>query len=79
MLNVHQFGAKVIVDEAHGLGIYGNTNNNKNVVKSRVVVYYIYTKCCRVLAAEQVEQHPALACSIHTFGRRRDVTERWLW
>jgi 8-amino-7-oxononanoate synthase len=50
MLDVaHQFGAQVIVDEAHGLGIYGPGTG--------------------VLAAERVEQHPALACSIHTFGK----------
>jgi hypothetical protein len=62
----HQFGARSAVDdEAHGLGIYGNTNNNKNDSKITVVVYYIYTKWYGVLAAEQVEQHPALACSIH--------------
>jgi hypothetical protein len=30
----------------------------RTIVKSQVVVYYIYTKWYRVLAAEQVEQHP---------------------
>jgi 8-amino-7-oxononanoate synthase len=73
MLDVaHQFGAQVIVDEAHGLGIYGNTNNNKNdssKITSSGGVLLSIPGGTGVLAAEQVEQHPALACSIHTFGK----------
>jgi len=55
-----QFGAQVVVDEAHGLGIYGipTANRNANVAGGT-----------GVLAAERVESHAALACSIHTFGK----------
>jgi 8-amino-7-oxononanoate synthase len=69
MLDVaHQFGAQVVVDEAHGLGIYGKTNNDidsRRITGSGVSI----PGGTGVLAAEQVEQHPALACSIHTFGK----------
>lgn len=65
MLDVaHQFGAQVIVDEAHGLGIYGRSNNDSG----RRITAGV-PGGTGVLAAEQVEQHPALACSIHTFGK----------
>jgi 8-amino-7-oxononanoate synthase len=75
MLDVaHQFGAQVIVDEAHGLGIYGrinnnySNNNNNNNNGSRRITGGV-PGGTGVLAAEQVERHPALACSIHTFGK----------
>lgn len=62
MLDVaHQFGAQVIVDEAHGLGIYGHER------KDRIMTGV--PGGTGVLAAEQAEGHPALACSIHTFGK----------
>ena len=72
-------GARVVVDEAHGLGVYGSTNvenlelighlggdddsSNKTVPgkKTRGGV--------GVLAALDIESHPALLCSIHTFGK----------
>jgi 8-amino-7-oxononanoate synthase len=67
MLDVaHQFSAQVIVDEAHGLGIYGRNSNDSN--DSRTTGGGVGGGT-GVLAQEQVEQHPALACSIHTFGK----------
>jgi 8-amino-7-oxononanoate synthase len=50
------FGAEVIVDEAHGLGAYGASDGKK-------------LPGTGVVATEQVEDHPALLCSIHTFGK----------
>ena len=77
----YKMGAGVMVDEAHGLGVYGKTNvqdlqltmnksitaldgsgidnHNKNSVKGGT----------GVLAALDIENHPALFCSIHTFGK----------
>lgn len=45
-----RFKACVIVDEAHGLGVFGNTGMG-------------------VLERDSLEHHPALLCSIHTFGK----------
>ena len=45
-----RFRACVIVDEAHGLGVFGSNGMG-------------------VLAALRLENHPALLCSIHTFGK----------
>jgi 8-amino-7-oxononanoate synthase len=45
-----KYGACVIVDEAHGLGVFGENGMG-------------------VLAAYSLERHPALLCSIHTFGK----------
>ena len=53
-------GARVIVDEAHGLGIYGRNAQqaNRELLPGTGVV-----------AAENVEDHRALLCSVHTFGK----------
>ena len=72
------FNAHVIVDEAHGLGVYGATNVNDltlNLSHSYDVGENISLdeNCGRggsgVLAAMHVELHPSLLCSIHTFGK----------
>jgi len=73
----YKMGAGVMVDEAHGLGVYGKTNvqdlqltmsksntplggnDDQNTVKGGT----------GVLAALDLENHPALFCSIHTFGK----------
>ena len=56
MLHVaHEFGAVVVVDEAHGLGLFGASTGE-----------------CRgagVVAQEGLEEHPALLCTISTFGK----------
>jgi 8-amino-7-oxononanoate synthase len=44
------YNASVIVDEAHGLGVFGSNGMG-------------------VLAELRLECHPALLCSIHTFGK----------
>lgn len=92
-VNVH-----VIVDEAHGLGVYGVTNardlmcvddededDDKSMLYSRNTCTYSddadiaakYSPPTRsvsvggmgALAALGLERHPALLCSIHTFGK----------
>lgn len=53
MLDLAQrFGAMVLVDEAHGIGIFGNERRGTGV-----------------LTQLGLEGHPALAASIHTFGK----------
>ena len=68
-------GASVIVDEAHGLGVYGTTNvrdlylsNGKGFLDD---AERNKTKGggTGVLAALDLELHPALLCSVHTFGK----------
>lgn len=47
---VATYGSKLVVDEAHGLGVYGARGGG-------------------VLQRDALETHPALLCSIHTFGK----------
>lgn len=74
------FGACVIVDEAHGLGVYGKTNVNdlrvsdfeRDAKVSNIGIKgSIRTDIggTGVLAAMGVERHSSLLCSVHTFGK----------
>ena len=72
------YGASVVVDEAHGLGIYGMTNVDDLSLGERVressgtfstgsaTGEYGGTG---VLAAAGLEHHRSLLCSVHTFGK----------
>ncbi len=66
-------GAAVIVDEAHGLGIYGRTNADDMILESSLDKTNhrdnVGTGGTGALAALNLEQHPALLCSVHTFGK----------
>jgi len=85
-------GASVVVDEAHGLGVYGrshsssNNNNNNNKKEKQQQTREIHQTSNNnkkknnnkstvvaggtgVLARMELEDHPALACSVHTFGK----------
>ena len=71
-------GAGVMVDEAHGLGVYGTTNTlNLKIISPDVDEGDIEKTVgdeqgkggAGVLAALNLESHPALLCSIHTFGK----------
>jgi len=70
-------GASVVVDEAHGLGIYGTTNSQDlfaEIVGTAEGKSRVSTTTCRgggtgVLAALNLERHPSLLCSVHTFGK----------
>lgn len=67
ILNISQnFGAQVVVDEAHGLGIYGRTNRRDLDCRLQDDDAVGGTG---VLAALELESHPALLCSVHTFGK----------
>lgn len=76
--------ASVIIDEAHGLGIYGKTNRNDlNIVKKANTNTNMGTERSSdgkniskgygggtgVLSALRLERHPNCLCSIHTFGK----------
>ena len=68
-------GASVVVDEAHGLGIYGTTNADDLVLaggssgKRESHAKSSVGGGTGVLAALNLEHHPALLCSVHTFGK----------
>lgn len=51
-----RYGALVMVDEAHGLGTFGDDTRNNS-------------RGTGVLTQLGLEHHPALACSVHTFGK----------
>ena len=57
----HSLGAQMIVDEAHGLGVYGRSERESETTG--------LPPGTGVLAAKGLERHPALLCSIHTFGK----------
>mmetsp|Transcript_34746 Transcript_34746/g.83078 ORF Transcript_34746/g.83078 Transcript_34746/m.83078 type:complete len:472 (+) Transcript_34746:198-1613(+) len=74
--------ASVIVDEAHGLGVYGRTNvqdlydlgkkNDSSPLQSETrwsVKGGASVGGTGVLAALELEHHPSLLCSVHTFGK----------
>lgn len=80
ILNVAELmGAEVVVDEAHGLGVYGWSHNRSNPTfdgdgdnddgggggDSKTVLF----RGTGVLAGEALEKHPALLCAIYTFGK----------
>lgn len=74
----HEFRAQVVVDEAHGLGLYGITNVSElGLVSEEAPALACAADPTKssggggtgVLGALQLESHPALLCSIHTFGK----------
>ena len=75
-----KMGAAVMVDEAHGLGVYGRTNtknlditnadgSDNNIKNNNTEGNNTMKGGTGVLAALNLECHPALLCSIHTFGK----------
>lgn len=56
-----KYGAVLVVDEAHGLGVFGRPQRSLSSSGG-----YLGTG---VLAQAGVEDHPALMCSVHTFGK----------
>jgi 8-amino-7-oxononanoate synthase len=81
MLDVAQrYNAIVVVDEAHGLGVFGRQTSpppppprnqqeyNKDDSSGRMLLL-LPRSGTGVLAQYELEHHPALLCSIHTFGK----------
>jgi 8-amino-7-oxononanoate synthase len=70
-------GSTLMVDEAHGLGIYGRTNTHDMYLNTKETGSYGTESTehrnlvggTGVLAALDLERHPSLFCSIHTFGK----------
>lgn len=54
-----EFDVQLVVDEAHGLGVYGRPRGQGSGLAVGT----------GVLARDGLEQHPALLCSVHTFGK----------
>lgn len=73
ILNVSQkFGAHVVVDEAHGLGIYGYTNRrdlSEEEDDNDSTTPTSGSGGTGVLAALGLEHHPSLLASVYTFGK----------
>ncbi|KAL7472240.1 hypothetical protein ACHAXS_012568 [Conticribra weissflogii] len=80
--SAHEIGATVMVDEAHGLGVYGRTNSQDIILRegadawkvNAINMPYINQTPRKsggtgVLGALNLEHHPALLCSVHTFGK----------
>lgn len=75
----YEYNARVVVDEAHGLGVYGRTNmmdlklpEEQKVAtarKSRIDSGTPLLGGTGVLAALGLEAHPSLLCSVFTFGK----------
>jgi len=59
-----EYHARVLVDEAHGLGVFGYNTTTNNPEHPR-------TKAggTGVLAQYQLQRHPALVASVYTFGK----------
>lgn len=73
--HAHEFGASVIVDEAHGLGIFGPTNIHNLPSDIRISSagssYEIHGSIggTGVINALQLEHHPALLATCYTYGK----------
>jgi len=64
--------ASVIIDEAHGLGVYGITNCDDLNITNKKTLRANQIECgggTGVLAALGLETHPNCLCSVHTFGK----------
>jgi len=72
-----EYNVGVMVDEAHGLGVYGKTNlhdlksniNNVDCNDHTTNIEETTRGGTGVLAALNLEHHSSLFCSIHTFGK----------
>jgi 8-amino-7-oxononanoate synthase len=71
----HEFGSSVIVDEAHGLGIFGPTNIHNLPPNIRTSTARSVSQIQRsiggtgVINALRLEHHPALLATCYTFGK----------
>lgn len=64
----YKFDAQLVVDEAHGLGTFGRQRRGRRITKESGELVRL-PGGTGVLAREEVEDHPSLLCSVHTFGK----------
>jgi len=66
-----KFGANVVVDEAHGLGVFGRTNVNDLSINTSLKTVHSDSLIggTGVLSALNLENHPALLAAVYTFGK----------
>mmetsp|Transcript_2389 Transcript_2389/g.5115 ORF Transcript_2389/g.5115 Transcript_2389/m.5115 type:complete len:508 (+) Transcript_2389:83-1606(+) len=81
--SAYEMGATVMIDEAHGLGVFGRTNSQNMILEDGTDVFSKINSIDKpyknentrksggtgVLGALNLEHHPALFCSVHTFGK----------
>ena len=68
--SLSKFGANAVVDETHGLGVYGRTNIHDLSTDTSIKKMNCESQidCIGVLFPLKLDNHPALLGTVFTFG-----------